>query len=68
MWNTKNEKSNAIRTFQKGRVEGGLTVGGGAEEVYAEWVMRAVHAGWTARENLWNLAPLKRFKCPFQNS
>ena len=28
----------------------------GAEEVYAEWVMRAVHADWTARENLWNLA------------
>ena len=53
MWNTKNEKSNA---------------GGGVEEVYAEWVMRAVHADWTARENLWNLAPLKRFKCPFQNS
>ena len=36
--------------FIQGRVEGGLT--GGADEVYADgWVMRAVHLGWTAREN-----------------
>ena len=41
---------------------------GGAEEVYAEWAMRAVHAGWTARENFLNLAPLKRFKCSFRDS
>ena len=25
---------------------------GGAEEVYPEWVMRAVHPGWTAQERL----------------
>ena len=35
MWNTKNEKSNALATFQKGRVEGGLTVGDGG------WVRRS---------------------------
>ena len=60
-----------LSTRERGRVDGAPNGGGGrggAEELYAEWVMRTVHPGWTAREKLGKLAPLKCFKWPFRDS
>ena len=31
----------------------------GAEEIYAEWIMRAVHPGWSARKFLLKFGPFE---------
>ena len=38
---------------------------GGAEEVYAEWVLRAVHLGWTARGKFLKFTPSETLQMTF---
>ena len=40
----------------------------GPEEIYAEWIMRAVHPGWSARKFLLEFGPPEALQMAFRYS
>ena len=41
---------------------------GGAEEIYAEWILWAVHPGWSARKFLLKFGPPEALQMAFRYS